>query len=579
MQDSQIPVLIIGAGPAGLTSALFLARSGVKTLLVEKHNSTSLHPRARGLNVRTMEIFRTVGLEETVLKVGAALAKSRYMLFVETLAGQEIRRVPDEELMAGGELLAEFSPAVFSQCAQDELEPLLLNEARRFGAEVRFGTEFVALEQTEEAVSVTLRQRNSGKVEMLECQYIIAADGASSAVRQSLKLEMQGLGPGDVADDGRGSLGDYINIYFEADLTALVQERWFGICFIENPRLEAVLLPVNNRDRWLLNIAYHPSQTKPADFTPTRCLELVQVALGTDQLSIKILSILPWQAAARLVVEQMQAGRVFLTGDAAHQMPPAGGFGLNTAVQDAHNLAWKLAAVIQSGVSPKLLETYQSERWVVAQAVVGQAVADLTAPTPDYLPVAPANNENENGANSEPDWGENQGWQEQDHEAALLEQLRLILGYRYNSPAIIAEPGKSEQPERFKLAGETGTRAPHIWLKRAGERFSTLDLLDYNWVLLVGSQGQSWLEAVEKLNNRLNFRLKIYQIGGESEVSEIIPGSWATAYGVSPGGSVLVRPDQFIAWRTTELAQDQSAYSVLAMVLDKLMAGLLADVN
>lgn len=568
MQNIDVPVLIVGAGPAGLTTALFLARSGVRPLVIEKHKSTSFHPRARGLNVRTMEIFRTAELEKAVLSAGEALAKSRYMLFVETLAGKEIRRVPDEELMAGGELLAQFSPSIFSQCAQDELEPLLLAEARRYGAEFRFGTEFVTLEQNEEAVTVTLRERDTSKLETICCQYLVAADGATSPVREALKLATVGLSPGDVQDDGRGSLGNFINIYFQADLTTLVNERWFGICFIENSHLEAVLLPVNNSDRWLLNVSYQADKVTPADFTPEYCLKQIQYAVGTDNLPIKILSILPWQAAARLV-ERMQLERVFLIGDAAHQMPPAGGFGLNTAIQDAHNLAWKLAEVLQKQATSPLLKTYEAERMPIAQVVVTQAVADLTAPTPDYL-VTPEGTSPENEA---PSWGDETEGGDQDIEGALLEQLRLILGYNYKSEAILNESENLTQPAKFELIGIPGTRAPHIWVKRDNQLVSILDLLSYEWVLLVGSDGQTWINAVEQIKKKSNLPLAVYQISGAEGLKEITPDSWTTAYGVTSTGAVLVRPDQFIAWRIAAFDSSKSPLALLEKVLQKLLVG------
>jgi putative polyketide hydroxylase len=211
-------VLIAGGGPAGLTSALLLARYGVPVLLVERRHGTSIHPRARGLNVRTMEIYRSLGLEEPIGAAGAALAKSRYMLFVDTLAGEEIRRVPDDDLMPVGEDLARVTPCAWRQCAQDDLEPILVEAARGHGADPRFGVELVALEQDGDGITATLRERDTGKERTVRADYLIAADGARSPIRAALSVQ----------ETGAGTLGHYVNIYFRADLSELVRDRWLA---------------------------------------------------------------------------------------------------------------------------------------------------------------------------------------------------------------------------------------------------------------------------------------------------------------------------------------------------------------
>ncbi len=542
LPNLHIPVLIVGAGPVGLSASLFLSRLGVRSLLLERRTSTSIHPRARGLNVRTMEIYRSFGLEQSIRSAGAELAKSRYMLFVETLAGKEIRRVPDDDLALIGESLAEISPCSWCQCAQDELEPLLLSAIEKTGtklhpatgtlssldltsgSDILFGTELLAFIQNEDGVSATIRERDTGYECTIRADYLLAADGANSLIRTQLQMPMQ----------GQGTLEYFVNIYFRADLSDLVRDRWFGICFVENPSMEGIFLAVNNADRWLLNVPYSPEQGS-ADFTPERCIELVRQAVGVPELDVEVLSVLPWEATAR-VVDRMQAGRVFLAGDAAHLMPPAGGFGLNTGVQDVHNLAWKLAAVINGHADPSLLTTYDTERRPVAHIVVDQAVRELEAPTPDSL-VGPGGPGGPGGPPSA------------SGDDVLLDQLIPVLGYRYASEAIIAS--ENEVPTAsLDLTGRPGTRAPHVWLECQGQRISTLDLFGTHFVLLTGEAGSAWAAAAQEAVDQLRIPLTIYRIGPQSGLVDS-SGLWSSAYGICNDGATLIRPDGFVAWRST----------------------------
>jgi len=511
MSNSEhVPVLIVGAGPAGLTAALFLARLGIPALVVERHTNTSLHPRARGLNVRTMEIFRGAGLEAPIMQAGAALAASKYMLFVETLTGTEIRRVPDDDLVITGTRLAAITPCTWVQCAQDELEPLVLAAAQQAGATVRFATEMVALTQVDAGVTVTLRDVATDTITTMRASYVLAADGAKSRIRAALNIPFV----------EQAVQGHYVNIYFRADLRPWIQGREFALCFVENPAAPGILLAVNNADRWLFNAEYAPTTTSPEIFTPDQCRALVRAAVGVTDLPVEVLSVLPWDATAQCVT-QMQANRVFLLGDAAHTMPPAGGLGLNTGVADAHNLAWKLALVLKGNAPPSLLATFEAERLPVAQQAVDQAARELNAERPDGPPV---------DSKGDP----------------LVEQLLPMLGFTYHSSAVFAA-GESPEPG-LHLDGQPGTRLPHGWLDQNGRQVSTLDLVEQGFVALLGPQGEAWRVLFQEVAHQENMPLTVYRVAVDGEVADPT-NQWCTTSGIDPSGMLLVRPDGVVAWR------------------------------
>lgn len=488
-------VLVAGGGPAGLASALLLARYQIPVTVLERHPGTSLHPKARGLNIRTMEILRSLGLERAVLEAGAGLEKSRNMLFVETLAGREVRRIPDDDLMMQGEALGRYTPCLWTQCAQDALEGLLFREAAAAGAEIRFQSELTGFEQDGGGVSYRSRDLRTGKEEAGRAAYLLACDGANSFVRRSLGIPLA----------GRAAMEHFVNIYFRADLRRLVEGRWFGICFVENPQVEGLFLPVDNEERWLLNVGYDPGKSAADQFTADYCRSLVRAAAGVEGLEVEVLSVLPWVASA-LVAPKMREGRVFLLGDAAHVMPPAGAFGLNTAVQEAHNLAWKIAWVLKGRAAEGLLNSYEAERLPVARTAVGYSEQEMDAPEPW-----------QHGGEGGEGEAEGRGpW-----ESTLEDQLKAVIGFEYASDAVVRSGGAGLVSLDFRC--QPGTRFPHAWL---ADGRSTLDLLPEGSFAVVTAQRGTAVDSVPVVT-----------------VPEEV---WAGI--TEPGvGAVLVRPDGVVA--------------------------------
>ena len=505
MQTAQ--VVIVGAGPAGLMSAFLLARFDIKVTLIEHHASTSTHPKARGLNLRTMEILRACGLEGRVLSAGSSLAKNKFMLFVETLAGREFRRIPDDDLMMHGELLRRWTPCTWTQCSQDQFERVLAEAARDAGADLRFASDLVNFTQDETGVHCVVRDLESGRVYEVHADYLLACDGSNSFVRCALNIALK----------GRSAIENFVNIYFQADLKPLVEGRWFGICFVENLALRGLFLPVDNDSRWLLNIQFDPETTPLSSFTADRCLELVRSAVGDPSLSVDILSAIPWQASA-LVAAQMCSGRTFLVGDSAHIMPPAGAFGLNTAVQDAHNLAWKLAAVLKGEAGESLLESYELERMPIARDLAREAERQMDEPNPW-----------DGGGDAAPAWEQEARPANDEAEASspwdqpLEEQVQAVIGFHYRSDAV----AESEPVRGLNLQCQSGTRFPHAWLR---DGRSTLDLLTstFTAVLPAGAEIPASLP-------------------GAVQLVELPAAVWSEITASDCPGAVLVRPDGVVA--------------------------------
>src|SRR5262245_60706683 len=296
----QVPVLIIGGGPVGLTASILLSRQGVRSLLVERHPGTAVHPKARAINARSMEIYRQCGVEAAIRAAGLGPEHTGLIVWTRTLAGEEIeRRVP---WRAGTQSLA-VSPVRNCLCAQDDLEPVLRVFAERQGrGALRFSTEVIACEQNESGVSATLADRVSGAEARVRAQYVIAADGAQSSIRRRLGVRMS----------GRERVYESVNILLNADLRPWTAHRPAALYFVEHPQIKATFLTINAHDRWgfLVNSLSAYGYTA-SDFTPERSLELVRLAAGVPELAVEILGIAPWTASA-LVAERYRHGRIFL---------------------------------------------------------------------------------------------------------------------------------------------------------------------------------------------------------------------------------------------------------------------------
>jgi len=356
-KQQHVPVLVAGAGLAGLCTALFLSWHQVPCLVVERHRGISPHPRARGINPQAMELMRSVGLEEEVraTESARALARNTGVLAAQSLAGHQLGALHEQYFMDVRTDLSALSPSGWCLCHQDEFEPVVRRRAEELGARFSYFTELESFEQGADGVTARLRDRESGEVRTVTADYLVGADGPASPVREALGIGVE----------GPGTTGHFLNIHFEADLAEELGERRFIMCYTFNDVVRGALMPLDNARRWLLHVVFDPATEDVASFTDERCRELVRAAAGVPELEVKVLGAIPWEAAGRTATS-FGAGRVFLVGDAAHVMPPSGAFGSNTGLQDAHNLAWKLAAVlrgdVQGDAAQALLDSYGTER-------------------------------------------------------------------------------------------------------------------------------------------------------------------------------------------------------------------------
>jgi putative polyketide hydroxylase len=521
MPEPPIPVLIAGGGTVGLSAALFLAARGVPALVVERRAGISIHPRALGVGIRTIEIFRSLGLEDAVCTVGRRLTFGQGRISARTLASADwssFYKLPAAEPGAIP------SPTVGgAACSQDLLDEIVLGAACERGAEVRFGVEVVAVEQDAAGVTATVVEREGGAASQrtIRAEYLIVADGAGGGLRETLGVPVS----------GPGVLGPpIVNILFRADLRTIAQGHEITFAILNNEELnQGLLMSIDGRERWVLHVPFDPARESAEDFTPERCRDLVaRVALGAPELPVEILSVLPWRVGARLA-DRFREGRIFLAGDAAHVMPPMGGFGMNTGIADAHNLAWKLARVLRGQAGPGLLDSYDAERRPVARFTMDQALLRLESPPLHWDPSRTAERE----------------------EKGIAADMVVHLGYRYGSPA----PPSLFDLDR-DLDGAPGSRVPHAWLEREGQRVSTLDLAGAGFALLAGPEGGDWCGAAAAVAERLEMDLPAFRIPDEA---------WCRAAGVGKRGALLVRPDGFVAWRAER--QEGEEEDVLERVL------------
>ncbi|RZU20170.1 2,4-dichlorophenol 6-monooxygenase [Kribbella rubisoli] len=556
-------VLIVGSGPAGGAASLFLSTYGVDNIVLTRYGWTANTPRAHITNQRTIELMRDMGIEDKVNDNGTAHDLMGQTAFCTSLAGEEIGRI--RTWGTHPRRLADYteaSPCLPCDLPQTLFEPILVSTAASRGAQLRFNTEYLSLEQDDDGVTATVRDRLSDTTYQIRAKYLIGADGGRSKVAQDIDLPMAG------AMDIEGSM----NIVFEADLSRYVAHRPSVLYWVLQPGAQiggigaGLVRMVRPWNEWLIVWGYDINQPAPV-VDEAMATEIVHNLVGDDTIDVKLKGTSVW-SVNHMYAERASKGRVFCMGDAIHRHPPSNGLGSNTSIQDAYNLAWKLALVLKGQASPELLDTYNDERAPIAKQIVDRAnksrnqfgqIFRALGMTPD----APAGRTIESRKDDTP---EGAAQREELRQAIELKDYEfnahgVELGQRYKSSAVI-EDGTPEPPyERdhelyYHPTTWPGARIPHCWLTRGSETVSTLDVVGKGrFTLLTGIGGDAWVKAAQSVSEHLGVPIEPYVIGPGRELDDLY-GDWARVREIPDEGCLLVRPDAHIAYRSFEQPDD-----------------------
>lgn len=551
MSDREVPVLIVGGGPTGLTLALLLRRFGIDALVVERRTDMKKAPAAHVVNARTFEILRQAGADMAPFEAASKDPHDAGSVYwVTKLGGEVIGRLPFER--QGEETLA-YTPTPLRNLSQHRFEPILLDALLAAGAETpSYGLAWESAVDDGEIVTSTLRDVATGQTVRIRSRYLLAADGAGSPVRKSLGIAMNGP---DV-------LQHFVMVHFAANLRDVVRDAPGVLYWVSDPSCRGTFIAHDIDREWVWMLESDGTSRAP---DVAECKASIRAAIARNDVDVRVLNVSPWVMTCQ-IAERYREGRIFLVGDAAHRFPPTGGLGLNTGVQEAHNLAWKLAAVLGDRAPDSLLDSYEGERLPVAQYNADQSLQNAFRlfEVPQALGFSPDPDEARHGF----DEALGDPVRREAVVAAIANQaehfdmLGLQLGYRYAAGAFVAEaeaatdgedPVPANPVREFLPTSRPGARLPHGWLRGGGGPISTLDLVPVTApVLLVGADGESWVNAARAMTPEL----ACVRIGLDVEDPD---GWWSNVARLSPQGALLVRPDQHVAFRSRGAHEDPAA--------------------
>ena len=580
MNKIETPVLICGGGGSGLSLSTFLSALGVESWLVERHATTSHLPKAHYLNQRTMEILREHGIADTIYEKGTPFENMGCVAWMTSLGGDgpvDGRTLYKMDAFGGGKLAPTYeadSPTRSGNLPLIRLEPVLREFAERSPlARVNFGHELLRYEQDADGVTSVVRELQTGEEYEVRSKVLVGAD-RHRTVGPALGIELQG--PTNMVDMVATHLSADFSRYITDDSPLI---RWFS-----NPASGAwssgamVAMGPGRFDRhseeWVFHFAFQPGDP---NFNEDDIAPKIKALLKTPDVDIKVHKVSHWIVEC-VLASHYGKDRVWVIGDAAHRHPPTTGLGLNSGIQDAHNLAWKIAAVVQGKAGLDLLKTYEAERRPVAERNTKWALFTfmnhfVIEPGFGMIPGAPAE------ANVaafmtllsdgyEGDWARGRMREVLDTQRTEFQAHDLELGFVYEGAAVIGDgteaPPRAPMGDVYVPCTRPGHRLPHVWVSRDGERVSTHDLCGRGrFVLITGDAGAgAWKTAVAQVVEALGLTVDVLVIdrGNDTE------GRWATLRQTSDAGAVLVRPDVHVGWRCASLPADPAAALQAALV-------------
>ena len=569
MADFTTDVLIIGTGPAGSATAALLSTYGIENMAINRYRWLANTPRAHITNQRTMEVLRDLGreVEDEAYMHAAGQELMGENVFCESLAGEEIGRMKSwgtHPLSKAEHLLS--SPTFMNDLPQTFMEPLLFKTACSRGTQARMSTEYLRHEQDAEGVTTTCLDRLSGKEFTVRSKYLVGADGGNSLVAQNEGLEIS----------GQMGVGGSMNILFRADLSKYVAHRPSVLYWVMQPGANVggigmgLVRMVRPWNEWLIVWGYDINEPAPI-VDDQMATDVARQLVGDPELEIDLISANTW-TVNNAYAEQMSSGRVFIMGDAAHRHPPSNGLGSNTSIQDAFNLAWKLAAVVNGQAGERLLDSYTEERAPIAKQIVtsaNQSIAEF-GPIFEALGMTGGTDYETIKANMDKRCGTDAAAETQREllrEAIAFKKYEfdahgVEMNQRYRSDAIVSD---DQMEPDFALDADLhyqpttwpGARIPHAWLfDSQGKKYSSLDLAGQGaFTVFTGLGGQAWADAAAKISEELGIKIQAHVIGPRQAYVDHV-GDWARAREVNDSGCILTRPDQHVCWRSDALSDD-----------------------
>ena len=550
MRRVDVPVLIVGGGPVGMMASILLARQGIASRVVERRPGAHRAPQAHVVNPRTLEICRAVGIDVDRLRsLATPRADGSQVVWMTTLAGDELGRLPYER--QGDDCLVD-TPTPLLNLSQHRFEPVLLERLREEPlADIHYEHQCQGLAADTDGVTADVEDLGSAERYTIRCRYVVAADGAGSRTRRQLGIEM--IGP--------DRLQSFVMIHFQADLRALVQARPAMLYWTLDP-VAAGCFVAHDIDRtWVFMHPYDPEAEPTETFDERACAAIVRRAIGRD-VPLTVRDVSPWTMTAQ-IADRYRVGRVFLAGDAAHRFPPSGGLGMNTGIQDVHNLAWKLRLVLDGAASERLLDTYETERRPVAQENAHHSMQNAFRLLEVFealgVPVDLGADRAAGHARMRETLADAAG---RERVRAAIETQRdhfdtrgLQLGLAYEDGALVADgsppPVVTNRARDLVPSTRPGARLPHAWVERDGARVSTLDLVAPDRFTLIAGPGVS-----ARIAEGVVPAVRVLVAGRDFVDPD---GSWTALAGIGARGALLVRPDQHVAWRATAGPADVKA--------------------